>query len=149
MYDTIVVGTDGSETASLAVGRAADLAARLGSVLVVVSAYEPVPEERLRRQRLETPEELRWMINPREEVDEVLLEARGIAAGRGVRQVETRAVEGEAAAAILDVASELGAGLIVVGNVGMSGARRFLIGSVPNRVSHHAPCDVIIARTSA
>src|SRR5258708_5498195 len=52
------------------------------------------------------------------------------------------------AAAILDVAEEKGADLIVVGNKGMTGARRFLLGSVPNKVSHHAPCNVMIVRTT-
>ena len=49
---------------------------------------------------------------------------------------------------ILDVAEEQGADLIVVGNKGMTGAKRFLLGSVPNKVSHHAPCSVMIIRTT-
>jgi nucleotide-binding universal stress UspA family protein len=65
----------------------------------------------------------------------------------GVRVTE-HAREGDAADAILDVAEELGADLIVVGNKGMTGAKRFLLGSVPNKVSHHAPCAVMIIRTS-
>ena len=56
--------------------------------------------------------------------------------------------EGDPADAILDVAEEEGADLIVVGNKGMTGAKRFLLGSVPNKVSHHAPCSVIIIRTT-
>ena len=58
--------------------------------------------------------------------------------------VETFAREGDPADAILDVAEERNADLIVVGNKGMTGARRFLLGSVPNKVSHHAPCSVLI-----
>ena len=54
---------------------------------------------------------------------------------------------GDAADAILDVAEEQRADLIVVGNKGMTGAKRFLLGSVPNKVSHHAPCSVLIVRT--
>ena len=50
--------------------------------------------------------------------------------------------------AILDVAEEQQADLIVVGNKGMTGAKRFLLGSVPNKISHHAPCSVMIIRTS-
>ncbi len=56
--------------------------------------------------------------------------------------------EGDPADAILNVAEEANADLIVVGNKGMTGARRFLLGSVPNKVSHHAPCSVIIVRTT-
>ena len=63
-------------------------------------------------------------------------------------EVETMAREGDPADAILDVAEEKKADLIVVGNKGMTGAKRFLLGSVPNKVSHHAPCSVMIIRTS-
>ena len=56
--------------------------------------------------------------------------------------------EGDAADAILDVAEETNADLIVVGNKGMTGAKRFLLGSVPNKVSHHAPCSVMIVQTT-
>jgi nucleotide-binding universal stress UspA family protein len=62
--------------------------------------------------------------------------------------VETFAREGDPADAILDVAEERSADLVVVGNTGMTGAKRFLLGSVPNKVSHHAPCSVLIIRTS-
>jgi nucleotide-binding universal stress UspA family protein len=65
-----------------------------------------------------------------------------------VGQVETFERQGEAADAILDVAEEQRADLIVVGNKGMTGAKRFLLGSVPNRISHHAPCSVLIVRTT-
>ena len=57
-------------------------------------------------------------------------------------------MEGDPADAILDVAEQVNADLIVVGNKGMTGAKRFLLGSVPNKVSHHAPCSVIIIRTT-
>jgi nucleotide-binding universal stress UspA family protein len=66
----------------------------------------------------------------------------------GVTEVETVARQGDAADAILDVAEEQRSDLIVVGNKGMTGAKRFLLGSVPNKISHHAPCSVLIVRTS-
>ena len=62
--------------------------------------------------------------------------------------VVTHAREGDPADAILDVAEENGADLVMVGNKGMTGAKRFLLGSVPNKISHHAPCDVWIVRTT-
>ena len=68
--------------------------------------------------------------------------------GAGVPAVETFARQGDAADAILDVAEEQRADLIVVGNKGMTGAKRFLLGSVPNKISHHAPCSVLIVRTT-
>jgi nucleotide-binding universal stress UspA family protein len=147
MFDTIVVGTDGSETAQEAVRQATELAGGLGSKIHLVSAYEPVPEGRLRDERQDVPDDMHWMINPREDVNATLAEA-----GRGIEEkgveVETHAREGDPADAILDVAEEQRADVIVVGNKGMTGAKRFLLGSVPNKVSHHAPCSVMIIRTT-
>ena len=74
-------------------------------------------------------------------------EAAEAVAGAGV-EAETYARQGDPADAILDVAEERGADLIVVGNKGMTGAKRFLLGSVPNKVCHHAPCSVLIIRTT-
>ena len=147
MFGSIVVGTDGSPTASEAVRQAAQLAQQLGAKVHLVSAYEPVPEGRLREERQQVPGDLQWMVNPREDVETTLAEgAKGIA-GDGV-DVETMAREGDPADAILDVAEEKNADLIVVGNKGMTGAKRFLLGSVPNKISHHAPCSVMIIRTT-
>jgi nucleotide-binding universal stress UspA family protein len=140
MFDSMVVGTDGSETAQEAVRQASDLAKRLDAKIHLVSAYEPVPEGRLREER-------QWMVNPREDVSATLAEAAKALEEQGVK-VETHAREGDPADAILDVAEEQGADLIVVGNKGMTGAKRFLLGSVPNKVSHHAPCSVMIIRTT-
>ena len=147
MFASIVVGTDGSESAEEAVRQAVELAVRLGATLRIVSAYEPVPAGRLREEAQQVPPDLQWMINPREDVDATLRNAAEAALEGGV-EAETYARQGDPADAILDVAEEQGADLIVVGNKGMTGARRFLLGSVPNRVSHHAPCSVLIIRTS-
>jgi nucleotide-binding universal stress UspA family protein len=147
MIGSIVVGTDGSETASEAVRQATELAGALKATVHLVSAYEPVPEGRLRDERVQVPDDMQWMINPREDVDATLKEAAGEIEKNGLA-VETYAREGDPADAILDVAEEQNADLIVVGNKGMTGAKRFLLGSVPNKVSHHAPCSVMIIRTT-
>jgi nucleotide-binding universal stress UspA family protein len=147
MFDSMVVGTDGSETAQEAVRQAAELAARLGAKVHLVSAFEPVPEGRLREERQQVPGDLQWMVNPREDVNNTLEEAAKGMREQGV-EVLTHPREGDPADAILDVAEEQGADLIVVGNKGMTGAKRFLLGSVPNKVSHHAPCSVMIIRTT-
>ena len=147
MFRSIVVGTDGSDTARKAVDAAVELARLSGASLELVSAYEPVPNERLRPRLREVPVEAQWAVNPREEVDATLAAAAGSAADAGV-QTRTHAREGDPADAILDVAEELGSELIIVGNKGMTGAKRFLLGSVPNKVSHHAPCSVLIVRTT-
>jgi nucleotide-binding universal stress UspA family protein len=147
MYDSIVVGTDGSDTAKEAVRQASELAKTVGAKLHLVSAYEPVPEGRLRQERQQVPDDMQWMVNPKEDVEGTLKEAAGEIEERGV-EVDTYAREGDPADAILDVAEEQKADLIVVGNKGMTGARRFLLGSVPNKVSHHAPSSVMIIRTT-
>jgi nucleotide-binding universal stress UspA family protein len=147
MYDSIVVGTDGSDTAKEAVRQASELAKTVGAKLHLVSAYEPVPQGRLRQERQQVPDDLQWMINPKEDVNNTLKEAAAELEGMGI-EVDTHAREGDPADAILDVAEEEKADLIVVGNKGMTGARRFLLGSVPNKVSHHAPSSVMIIRTT-
>jgi len=147
LIGSMVVGTDGSDTASEAVRQATELAERLGAKVHLVSAYEPVPEGRLREERQQVPGDLQWMVNPREDVNDTLAAAAQGLQDAGV-EGETHAREGDPADAILDVAEEQHADLIVVGNKGMTGAKRFLLGSVPNKVSHHAPCSVMIIRTT-
>jgi len=147
VFRSIVVGTDGSETAGKAVEAAVALARLAGARLELVSAYEPVTRARLRDEARHVPDDLQWTVNPREDVDATLAAAAERVGSAGVDS-RTYAREGDPADAILDVAEELGSDLIVVGNKGMTGAERFLLGSVPNKVSHHAPCSVMIVRTS-
>jgi nucleotide-binding universal stress UspA family protein len=146
VFRSIVVGTDGSDTATQAVRQAIELARSVGARIELVSAYEPVSDARLREESIVVPKDLHWMINPREDVLATLEEAAGEIRAAGV-EVEMFARQGDPADAILDVAEERDSDLIVVGNKGMTGAKRFLLGSVPNKVSHHAPCSVLIIRT--
>ncbi len=146
MFHSIVVGTDGSDTATQAVRQAIVLARSVGARIELVSAYETVSDARLREESVVVPEDLHWMINPRADVLATLEAAAGeIRAAGG--EVKIFARQGDPADAILDVAEERASDLVVVGNKGMTGAKRFLLGSVPNKVSHHAPCSVLIIRT--
>ena len=147
MFDRIVVGTDGSETANEAVRQATELAKAVGSSIDLVSAYEPVSSARLREEAQQVPKDMEWMVNPREDVDATLKTAAEQIEEAGV-EVHVHAREGDPADAIIDVAEERKTDLIIVGNKGMTGAKRFLLGSVPNKVSHHAPCSVLIIRTT-
>ena len=147
MFTRIVVGTDGSETAAEAVRQAVDLAKLAGAQLSIVSAYEPVSKRRLQDEQEGAPADVQHEIGPREDVNLVLDAAAAEAKKAGI-EVQTHPVEANPAEAILNVAEETDADLIVVGNKGMTGARRFLLSSVPNNVSHHAPCSVIIVRTT-
>lgn len=147
MFTRIVVGTDGSDTAGEAVRQAIDLAKLAGATLSIVSAYEPVSKRRIQSEQEGAPADVQYEIGPREDVNLVLDAAAAKAKQEGL-EVQTHPVEGDPAEAILSAAEETDADLIVVGNKGMTGARRFLLGSVPNNVSHHAPCSVIIVRTT-
>src|ERR671937_857274 len=105
MFGTIVVGTDGSETAKEAVRQATELANSVGASIDLVSAYEPVSSARLREEQQQVPKDLEWMVNPREDVDATLQEASEQIQEAGV-EVRTVSREGDPADAILDVAEE-------------------------------------------
>ena len=142
MFKSIVVGTDGSETAEVALRRAVDLARLTGAKLHVVSAYEPSPARVGGNQPV--AEAAEWSVGSDFKVEAVLERAQGTA--RDV-DVEVHAPKGDAADSLLEAAKDHNADLIVLGSRGMRGARRVL-GSVPNKVSHRATCDVLIVQTS-
>jgi nucleotide-binding universal stress UspA family protein len=144
MIETIAVGTDGSDTAAKAVDFALDLAEKFGSRVVVASSYRAVSEGRLRQEQREAPEDIQWSINPMEEVDANLRAVEERAKKRGLKTT-TEAREGDPADVLCDIAEQHSADLLVVGNRGM---HRRVLGSVPNSVSHNAPCSVVIVKTT-
>jgi nucleotide-binding universal stress UspA family protein len=143
MFETIVVGTDGSDTAAEAVRRAADVAKDSGATLHVVSAYRPLAGAHVEGG----PEGRDWSVGSDVKVETILRDTLDRLSDSSL-QVKEHAPKGDPADAILSVAESEGADLIVVGNKGMTGARRFLLGSVPSKVAHHAPCTVMIVRTT-
>ena len=146
MFKRIVVGTDGSETAQEAVRQAADLAKSTGAALDIVSAYGgETADGSTPLQKIDRPADVPE--SAREQVNFALDSATGIAKRDGL-DVQAHAGEGDPADVIISVAERVHADVIVVGNKGMTGARRFLLGSVPNKISHHAPCSVFIIRTT-
>jgi nucleotide-binding universal stress UspA family protein len=142
--ESIVVGTDGSDTAKRAVAEAVRLGRALDAVVHIVSAFEPVRDAHIAG----APEGAAkvWAPLPDAEVQAVLEQAAANARIEGV-SVETHAVHASAADALLEVAGQIEAGLIVVGSKGMHGAKRLVLGSVPNKVSHRATCNVLIVST--
>ena len=143
MYTSIVVGIDGSPTAEIALARAIELAGESGARLHVVSAYEPAPA----RVTGGAPagEEYQQSVSPSFKVDAVLEQALSRAGTKGV-SVEQHAPKGAPADAIVAIAEQNDADLIVIGSVGMQGAKR-IFGSVPNKVSNRTPCDLLIVHT--
>jgi nucleotide-binding universal stress UspA family protein len=152
MFRTILVGTDGTITASRAVAEAADLAAAVpGSVLHIVSVQKPMAAAAIASAEMATAApagaELEWEESARTALERLLADAAE-RAGRESLTVETHARFGAPAEVLCDMAAHLQADLLVVGNRGMQGGRR-LLGSVPNTVSHHAPCSVLVVDTQA
>ena len=146
-FQAIVVGTDGSETAKKAVEQAAELAKQGGGELHIVMSASAVPEQRLRSERAGAPDDVAHTVNPNEDTEAELKEAAQPYESQDIT-VHTHAKSGDPADAIIDVAEANRADLIVVGNKGMTGAKRFFLGAVPNKISHHAPCSVLIVRTT-
>src|SRR3954447_25529319 len=118
MFDRIVVGTDGSETATAAVRTAIELARLSDAKLEIVSAYGRVPQSRLKDEGEGISGDVPYAVNPREDVQFVLDKAASDAKKAKV-DVVTHPREGEPADAILDVAEENDADLVLVGNKGM------------------------------
>ncbi|HWL64510.1 MAG TPA: universal stress protein, partial [Actinomycetota bacterium] len=135
----------------------------IGTNVLVVCAYEPPTERELEHMRADpsdpiaqwsagkmssgTPEEFRWRLASASQAEDVLDRVRDHAAKRGV-DAEVRAEKGNPAEVLVTIAEKDDVDLIAVGSVGMTGAKRFMLGNVPNRISHHAPTDVLIIRTS-
>jgi nucleotide-binding universal stress UspA family protein len=147
MFASIVVGTDGSATASAAVQRACALAELHSSDLHIVSAYPSSAASLVARGKDPATVPLDEQdIDVCAAVERMLEELRRQLAGAGVRIV-THAVGYDPITAILDVAKAQQADLIVVGNKGMQGTQRKL-GTVPDVLAHTAPCDVLIVNTT-
>lgn len=155
MFQTIVVGTDGSVGANKAVLAAAELAATQGAcTLHIVTVQKPLSPTALAASEMAASApvaaQANWEDEIKGELDRLLRQASDTAveAGHGAAEltIETHARFGNPAEVLCDMAAHLDADLIVVGNRGMQGGRRFL-GSVPNTVSHHAPCSVLIFDT--
>jgi nucleotide-binding universal stress UspA family protein/nitrite reductase/ring-hydroxylating ferredoxin subunit len=120
-HRTILVGTDGSPTATEAARKAFELAEIIGAAVTLVYVGDPI-------------------------VGAIALEET-VKGRPGAAEVQTRVVDGDPAEKIIEVARAEEIDLILVGNKGMAGPRRFLLGSVPNKVAHSAPTDVLIAKT--
>jgi nucleotide-binding universal stress UspA family protein len=142
MAESIVVGTDGSGTASQAVKEAMRLARALGAELHLVTAYEP---ERVSIKGAPEGAAKVWAPLPDSQAEAILTEEAAASRIDGVT-AKTHAIQSDPADALLKVADEVNAAMIVVGSRGMHGARRVL-GSVPNKISHRANRNVLIVHT--
>ena len=143
MYDKIVVGTDGSATASKAVEHAASLAAATGAQLHVAMVTPSIPMVVAPDMLIASAE---WN-DATKQATHTALEAAAITAAATGAEVSTHQLSGDPADALLALCEDIDADLLVVGSRGMQGARRFLLGSVSSRCAHHADCSVLIVHT--
>jgi nucleotide-binding universal stress UspA family protein len=145
MYKVIVAGTDGSATANVALGKAIELAKLSGATLHVVHAHRAVSPHQA-APLAGTVDIVNVNADIRADSARVCADAISIADREGV-EVIPHSTDGDPADALIAVARDVDADVIVVGNRGMTGARRVL-GSVPNKVSHHSPCSLLIVDTT-
>lgn len=149
VFSTIVVGTDGSPDAERALRAAAELAKLEGATAIhVVAAYTPLSPTELHDLVADLPEEFRDVFHTSMAAEARLGSATAILRSAGVEAMG-RPVAGDPTDAILDVAEEQDADLIVVGSRGLGAAKRLLHGSVSTKVMHHAPCAVLVVRSDA
>jgi nucleotide-binding universal stress UspA family protein len=144
MYSTVLVATDGSDSASKAVAEASELASVAGATLHIISVYQKGSSQGLRvpEMKMEYPEGIDWGSVAATQAESAASRARS----SGV-DVETHVVAGDPADQIIAIAGQISADLVVVGNKGMRGAKRIL-GSVPNDVAHRVNCSVLIVFTT-
>ena len=145
-YKRILTGTDGSPPSLEAVRHAATVAKASGAELIIIAVYRPVDPVTVEQWKEQAPEEFAWRLGPASPAEGAVERGAQTAREVGV-EARTRIEQGDPADTILKVAELEDADLIVVGNRGMEGPSRFLLGSVPNVISHHAPCDVLIVKT--
>jgi nucleotide-binding universal stress UspA family protein len=145
-YQTILVGTDGSDSASRAVDRAAAVAQDTGATLVIACAYHPMTRRDMEQARDALGGEA-YKVTGSAPAEGVLQDARDRVTKTGLTRVETEAVEGDPVDVLIGLVGSKRADLVVVGNRGLNSLAGRLLGSVPANVSHKAPCDVLIVHT--
>jgi len=145
-YSTIVVGTDGSDTSLRAVAKAAEIAADSGARLIIASAYTPTGHDGAGPDP-DQPRGDDWRTEGDAPVHGLLRDAADRAKKAGAPHVEERAVPGAAADALVDLADEVGADLLVVGSVGLTSMVGRLVGSVPRIVQRRANTEVLVVDT--
>jgi nucleotide-binding universal stress UspA family protein len=144
MYKTIVVGTDGSNRANVAVEHAVALASAFGSQLHIVHAVSDRPRDPATMSAAARAH--REINQAYDEGDAVTMEALTKAKAQGLSG-HVHSPLGDPADMLLSIAEAQAADLVVVGNRGMSGLRRFVLGNVPRRIAHRCPCNLLIVDT--
>ena len=144
-YQTVVVGTDGSESSLRAVDRAGQIAAESNAKLFIATGYFP-PSDDLRAADVLKDEG--YKVRGNAPIYAILREARDRAKAAGANNIEERPIQGAPVEALVDLTEEVTADLLVVGNVGLSTILGRVFGSIPGNVSRRANTDVLIVHTT-
>jgi len=161
-YQTVLVGTDGSESSFRAVDKAAAIAKDTGATLVIASAFHPSGRDggesgtmratwkgsRPGQSERDTLGTESYKVTGSAPAEGALQDAADRARKAGAPKIETTAVEGDAVDVLVDLIAKYSADLIIIGNRGLNSLAGRLLGSVPANVSHRAPCDVLIVHTT-
>jgi nucleotide-binding universal stress UspA family protein len=145
-YQTVLVGTDGSDSSYRAVDRAAEIARDATARLVIVCAYEPATPREVAAAEDVLGDEA-FSVAGSAPAEETLRTAAERAAARGAGKIERVAVAGEPVKSLVSALEDHQADLLVVGNRGLNTLAGRLLGSVPAAVSRRSPCDVLIVHT--
>lgn len=143
-YQTVVVGTDGSDSSLRAVDRAGEIAGA-DAKLIIATAYLPQPED---PRAADVLKDESYKVSGTAPIYAILRDARDRAKAAGAHNIEERSIVGAPVDALVELASEVKADLLVVGNVGLSTIAGRLLGSVPANVARRANSDVLIVHTT-
>ncbi|WP_199433460.1 universal stress protein [Qaidamihabitans albus] len=146
-YQTVVVGTDGSDSSYAAVDRAAGVAADAGATLVIACAYYPASRQDVEKAQDILREEAYQVVGSAP-AEDTLQSARDRAAAAGATKIETVPVRGEPVDALRTVVADRSADLLVVGNRGLNTLAGRILGSVPSEVARKSGVDVLIVHTT-
>jgi nucleotide-binding universal stress UspA family protein len=147
-YQTIVVGTDGSDSSYRAVDRAASVAADSGATLVIACAYQPGSQRDIEHAQDELGSDAAYQVVGSAPAEDTVRTASERAAKAGARKVETLVVVGDPVPTLTHLVKERSADLLVVGNRGLNTLAGRLLGSVPAEVARKAGVDVLIVHTT-
>ncbi|GAB3441498.1 universal stress protein [Actinophytocola sediminis] len=147
-YQTVVVGTDGSDSSYLAVDRAARIAADSGATLVIACAYHPARPPDVARAQDQLGEDVAYQVVGSTPAEDSVRAAADRARAAGATKIDTVVVDGEPVPTLSTVVRERGADLLVVGNRGLNTLAGRLLGSVPAEVARKSDVDVLIVHTT-
>jgi nucleotide-binding universal stress UspA family protein len=147
-YQTVVVGTDGSDSSYRAVDRAARIAADTGATLVIACAYHPARADDVNRAADELGEDVAYQVVGSTPAEDSVRTASERAKKNGATKIDTVVVDGEPVPTLTKIVTERGADLLVVGNRGLNTLAGRILGSVPSEAARKSKVDVLIVHTT-